>query len=309
MFGSNCLIDDLNTVVKANELCNRYGMDTISTGAAAAFAIEAYKTGLIGPQDTGGLEVEWGNGQALLSLIDKIASKQDIGELLAEGVGSAAARIGGLAAEFAIEVKGLEPPAHDPRARVAMGLGFATSNRGACHLSSFTMDFEEGATIDDLGAPALPDRFNTENKGENVFRMQNLMSMFDSLVCCKFVLFGGITVNPLIEFLNAITGWDMDHDELSATGDRIFNMKRLFNIRAGISRKDDVLPTRLLTHRRGGGTEALPVLNVMLSDYYRYRGWNEFGIPTRKRLEELELIPFVPKDSIVDQGLGEAWEK
>jgi aldehyde:ferredoxin oxidoreductase len=171
------------------------------------------------------------------------------------------------------------------------------------------MDFEEGATIDDLGAPALPDRFNTENKGENVFRMQNLMSMFDSLVCCKFVLFGGITVSPLIEFLNAITGWDMDHDEFSATGDRIFNMKRLFNIRAGISRKDDVLPNRLLTHRRGGGTDALPVLNVMLSDYYRYRGWNEFGIPTRKRLEELELIPFVPKDSIVDQGMGEAWEK
>jgi aldehyde:ferredoxin oxidoreductase len=155
------------------------------------------------------------------------------------------------------------------------------------------MDFDEGGTIDDLGAPPLPDRFNTQDKGENIFRMQNLMSMFDSLVCCKFVLFGGITVQPLIDFLNCITGWDVDHAELSTTGDRLFNLKRLYNARLGISRKDDRLPPRLLTHRRGGGTNELPLLNVMLSDYYRARGWDELGLPTAAKLEELGLDELV----------------
>lgn len=188
-----------------------------------------------------------------------------------------------------MHVKGLEPPAHDPRARFTQGLGFATANRGACHLAQFTMDYEEGSVIEDLGSPGLPNRFNTEGKGENVFRMQNLMSLFDSLVCCKFVLFGGITVKPLIEFLNAVTGWEIDHSHFFTIGERIFNVKRLYNVRLGISRKDDTLPPRMLTHRRGGGTNELPLLYTMLNDYYHYRGWDEFGIPTRERLQELGL--------------------
>jgi aldehyde:ferredoxin oxidoreductase len=115
------------------------------------------------------------------------------------------------------------------------------------------------------------------------------MGLFDSLICCKFILFGGITVKPLIDFLNSVTGWDMDHTEFSETGDRIFNLKRLYNVRLGISRKDDSLPPRLMTHRRGGGTNELPLLNIMLADYYKARGWDEFGIPTRDRLKQLGL--------------------
>ena len=294
MMGANCLIDDLRTIVKANELCNRHGLDTISTGGVIGFAMEAYDRGLITKSDTDGIELTWGNGSALIEMIEHIVVRKGFGRVLGEGVRKAAEEIGGSAEEFAVEVKGLEPPGHDPRARFTQGLGFATSSRGACHLASFTMDFEEGSIIEDLGSPGLPNRFNTEGKGENVSRMQNLMCMFDSLVCCKFNLFGGITVNPLIHFLNSVTGWHIDHSEFFKNGDRIFNLKRLYNVRLGISRKDDTLPPRLLTHRRGGGTNELPLLNIMLSDYYLYRGWDEFGIPTRDRLRELGLEHYLP---------------
>jgi aldehyde:ferredoxin oxidoreductase len=293
LLGANCLVDDLRSVIKANELCNRYGIDTISTGAAVSFAIEATERGLLTAADAGGVELRWGLGAGVLALVEQIGQAEGLGGLLGQGVRRAARELGGNAEEFAVEVKGLEAPGHDPRARFTQGLGYATSSRGACHLSAFSMDFEEGGTIDDLGAPPLPDRFNTQDKGENIFRMQNLMSMFDSLVCCKFVLFGGITVQPLIDFLNCITGWDVDHAELSTTGDRLFNLKRLYNARLGISRKDDRLPPRLLTHRRGGGTNELPLLNVMLSDYYRARGWDELGLPTAAKLEELGLDELV----------------
>lgn len=289
LLGSNCLIDDLSVVVKANELCNRYGLDTISTGGVIGFAMEAYERGLITKKDTGEIKPTWGNSSALIEMIHYIAQRKGLGELLGNGVRQAADIIGGTAHEFAIHVKGLEPPAHDPRARFSVALGYATSNRGACHLQAFTHDFEDGAALPDLGYPHALDRFANEGKAEFVFKMQNLMSMFDSLICCKFVIFGGMTVEPLTEFLNYATGWNFDKNEFLKTGERIFNLKRLYNIRCGISRKDDTLPPRILTHRRGGGTNALPFLNLMLDEYYRYRGWDEFGVPAQEKLEELGL--------------------
>jgi len=115
------------------------------------------------------------------------------------------------------------------------------------------------------------------------------MSMFDSLTCCKFVLFGGMTVEPLTQFLNYVTGWDLSADDFLRTGERIFTLKRMYNTRLGISRKDDTLPLRMLTHNRGGGTNALPPLGMMLNEYYRYRGWDEFGIPKIEKLKELGI--------------------
>jgi aldehyde:ferredoxin oxidoreductase len=294
LLGSNCMIDHLRTVLKANELCTRYGLDTISTGSVIGFAMEAFERGLISSQDLDGIELTWGNGPALLKVIDRIARREGFCRVLGEGVRKAAKQIGGNACEFAVEVKGLEPPAHDGRARFTVALGLATANRGACHLGAFTHDFEEGLVIEDLGTPGLPKRFTTEGKAENVFMMQNLMCMFDSLSCCKFGLYGGLTVNPLIDFLNAATGWDLDHTAFFETGERIFNLKRLFNVRVGVSRKDDTLPLRMLTHRRGGGTNELPPLNIMLSEYYQCRGWNEFGIPTRERIRKLGLDNYIP---------------
>ncbi|MBN2322184.1 MAG: aldehyde ferredoxin oxidoreductase family protein [Spirochaetes bacterium] len=293
LLGSNCLIDDISCIAKGNELCNRYGLDTISTGGVIGFAMEAYERGLVTEKDTGGVPLKWGSCDALLKLIEMVAFRKNIGDLLAEGVRNAAQRIGGTAAEFSIHVKGLEPPAHDPRAKMTVALGFATSNRGACHLQAFTHDFEEKKFIEDLGMPQLTDRFAKEGKAYNVFLMQNLMSMFDSLTCCKFVLFGGITVKPLTEFLNNTTGWDLTDGEFMKIGERLYNLKRMYNVRLGISRKDDTLPPRMLVHRRGGGTNVLPPIGELLNEYYEYRGWDEFGIPTDKKLQELGLEEYI----------------
>jgi aldehyde:ferredoxin oxidoreductase len=292
LLGSNLLVDNLRAVLKSNELCNRLGLDTITTGSVIGFAMEAFERGMLGREDTGGIDLTWGNVEAIHSLIKQIASLEGLGKLLSGGVRRAADQLGGTAHEFALEVKGLEPPAHDPRARFTVALGLATANRGACHLGAFTHDFEEGLVIEDLGSPGLPKRFTPVGKAENVFRMQNLMCMFDSLTFCKFGLYGGLTVNPMIEYLNSVTGWDVDHDEFFSTGERIFNLKRLYNVRLGITRKDDTLPLRMMHHRRGGGSNELPPLNIMLSEYYEHRGWDEFGVPTAERLEKLGLVGF-----------------
>ncbi|MFW5747579.1 MAG: aldehyde ferredoxin oxidoreductase family protein, partial [bacterium] len=289
LMGTNLMIDDLNAVIKSNELCNRYGLDTISTGSVIGFAMEAYEKGLVSKNQLDGIDLTWGNSRAVHEYIRKIAEKDGFGAVLGKGVKRAADYVGGTAHEFALEVKGLEPPAHDPRAKFTVALGYATSNRGACHVSAFTHDFEEGAYLEDLGTPRLEDRFGVEHKAENVYYMQHLMGMFDSLVACKFGMFGGLTVNPLIRALNAVTGWDFDREKFFRAGERIFNIKRLYNVRLGISRKDDVIPVRMLTQRRGGGTNELPPLNVLLDEYYKLRGWNEFGIPTEEKLEELSL--------------------
>jgi len=289
LLGSNCLVDDLDAVIKSNELCNRYGMDTISTGSVIGFGMEAFENNIITKEDTEGLDLVWGSGEAVHTMIERIAYKKGLGELLGKGVRKASRILGGMAPEFAVEVKGLEPPAHDPRALFTVALGFATSNRGACHVAAFSHDFEEGGFIEDLGTPRLPKRFTPVDKAENVFQMQNLMGMFDSMVCCKFGLFGGLTVDPLVEALSAVTGWDVDREEFFKMGERIFNIKRMYNNRLGISRKDDTLPPRMLLHRRGGGTNELPPLNIMLNEYYQYRGWDEYGRPTKDKIEELDL--------------------
>jgi len=294
MLGSNCLVDDLAGISKATEWCNRYGMDTVTTGSLIGFAMEAYERGLITRQDTGGVELHWGDPHALVAMVHQIGQREHLGELLAEGIVKSVEALGGVAAEFAVHVKGLDFPAHDPRAKVSSALGYVTSNRGACHLQAFTHDFEEGTfdpspVVPDLGYPEPLDRFAVEGKGEFVAKFQHIMSLFDSLVICKFPLFGGFSLIPLVQSFNLVTGQDWDEKEFLETGERIFNLKRMYNVRSGLSRKDDTLPPRILTHRRGGGTNVLPRLNEMLSDHYRYRGWDEFGIPTKETLQRLGL--------------------
>jgi len=292
MIGANCLIDDLEAVAKANELCNRYGLDTISTGAAVAFAMEAYEHGLIKDKEVERICLTWGNADALLSMIEKIGRREgSLGWLLGEGVKRASEKIGKVSAEFAIHVKGLELPAHDPRAYYSQGLSYATSNRGACHLQSLSHVFERSVTLPELGFPEIQERHSLNRKDELVTKAQNLMCMFDSLKICKFILFGGVKPSLLVKWLNWVTGWNMDLEEFMRTGERIYNLKRLYNVREGISRKDDTLPPRILVHKRGEGGSAdnLPHLGEMLSRYYRYRGWDELGIPSKEKIEELEL--------------------
>jgi len=290
MFGANCLVDDLNVITKAQDLCNRYGMDSISAGSLMSFCIEAYERGLISKKETGGLEMTWGNGDSIIKMLTKIAYREDIGEVLGEGIVTASEVIGKNSSEFAIHVKGLDVPAHDPRAKVSLALGYATSPRGACHVAGFTHNLEFAFALPDLGYPKTLDRFTTEGKAKMVADMQNLMSLFDSLHLCKFTLFVGMSVDPCVKCLNLITGWNMTKEEFLKAGERIFNLKRLYDVREGISRKDDTLPARLLMHPRGGGSgDNLPALNIMLRDYYKIRGWDEFGIPTKEKLAELEI--------------------
>lgn len=289
--GSYCLVDDLEAVAAANELCNRYGMDTISTGAAVAFAIEAFQEGLIGVEETGGLHLDWGAGEAVVEMVRQIGEKKGLGALLGQGVRAAAAEIGPRAEEMALHVKGLELPAHDPRAFNSVGLSYATSNRGACHLAGMTHALEGSIPMPELGYPEIPDRFGTGGKGQLVARMQDLMGLFDSLKLCKFLLFAGVEVGDALNWCNLVTGWDLNQKEFLKAGERMFNLKRMYNVGCGISRKDDLLPPRVLTHPRGTGGAAhnLPRLGEMLREYYEYRGWDEMGLPTREKLEELEL--------------------
>jgi len=291
LMGGSCLVDNLEAIAKANELCNRYGIDTIEVGGAIAFAMEAYERGLIKKEDAGGVSLRWGNPEALIEMIHQIGEGKGLGKLLGEGVARASQKIGGLALEFAIHSKGLAFPAHDPRAYNSIALGYATSNRGACHLQGFTHVFERGLTSPELGYSKVQEPFGQVGKGEFVAKLQNLMCLFDSLAICKFTLFGGVSVSNLLDWLNFITGWNMSLEEFMKAGERIFNLKRLYNVNCGVSRKDDTLPFRILTHKRGKGGAAnnLPPLGRMLGEYYEYRKWNEYGIPSNEKLNDLEI--------------------
>ncbi|MDI6707069.1 MAG: aldehyde ferredoxin oxidoreductase family protein [Bacillota bacterium] len=289
--GGMCLVDNLEAIAHGSELCNRYGIDTISTGSAIAFAMELYEKCLIGIDDTGGIELTWGNAEAMVEMIHRIGRKEGIGELLGNGVREAAARIGGRAVEYAIHVKGLEFPAHDPRAYNSLALGYATSNRGACHLQGASYFFEKTATMPELGIPEPKDRHRLDDQGEFQKNTQNIMCLMDSLKLCKFLLYGGVRTTHMREWLKYVVGWDIGFEELMEIGDRVFNLKRMYNVKCGISRKDDTLPPRILSQprREGGAKGNLPHLGRMLNEYYTARGWDDDGIPKQETLEKLRL--------------------
>jgi aldehyde:ferredoxin oxidoreductase len=291
LLGSNCLIDNLEALCYANELCNRFGLDTISTGGVIGFGMEAYEKGLIDREDTDGIELHWGSEKALIETIKLIGQNKGFGKALGKGVKKASEELGKNSVEFSMHVKGLELPAHDPRGYNAGAVGFATSSRGACHLAGFTHTFERVMKCPEIGIPEPLDRFQVEGKGVLAAKTQNLMGMMDSLKLCKFILFGGITLTHIVKWYRDVTGREMGLEDFTKAGERIFNLKRLYNVRLGISRKDDTLPFRSLTFRRIGKgiTPNLPPLGQMLSEYYEYRGWSEDGIPTPEKLKELGL--------------------
>lgn len=292
IMGANCLIDSLEAIARANELCNRYGIDTISTGGTIAFCMEAYERGLITKKDTDGIEMTWGNADGMIEMVKAIDEGRGLGKVLGQGVRKAASILGGGAEEFAVHVKGLEFPAHDPRSRFSTVLSYTTSNRGACHMNVFGYDFES-ATLPPkgLGYDKIQDPYKIEGKARFAIAMQDLMAVFDSLSACKFVLFGGVGVPELAHWLNCITGWDFGVDSLLKAGARAFTVKRLYNNRLGISRKDDILPLRIsnLPRDEGGAKDVIPPQARLLNDYYRLRKWSEFGEPTSETLKELGI--------------------
>lgn len=290
MLGSMCLVDDIRAVSRANDLCNRLGIDTISTGSTISFAMELYERGLIDERQVG-RTLEWGDGEAVLDMVQQIGLAEGFGKLLGQGSRKAAEFIGNGAERFAIHVKGLELPAHDPRCYKGLACGYATSSRGACHLSGYSYNFERSATFPDLGYDEIVDRRADLGKGRLNVDMQNLMGLLDSLKLCKFSLANVISLADLLEWLRAVTGREVSRKEFMETGERIFTMKRLFNMAHGFSRKDDTLPKRILEEPRpdGGAAGQLPDLELQLDEYYRYRGWSSQGVPPFERLLELDL--------------------
>ncbi|MCK4785799.1 MAG: aldehyde ferredoxin oxidoreductase family protein, partial [Desulfobacteraceae bacterium] len=293
--GGLTLVDDLAAIVKANELCNRFGLDTISTGSAIAFAMEAYEKGIISQKDCDGLELNWGNGKAVVEMVKKIGGKEGLGQVLGQGVRSAAKELGGNSVEFAIHTKGLELPMQDPRCYHSQALSYATSNRGGCHLAGNCHSHESYLHFEEFGYKEPFPRHQLEGKAEFVVKLQNYNSLIDSLITCKFLQIGFITPNHQLEWYKLVTGRDISMDEFLQIGDRIYNLKRIFNVRCGISRKDDTLPLRILTHKRKGEglVVNMPHLGALLSDYYEYRNWSEDGIPTGGKLKELGLEDYL----------------
>ena len=290
-FGPLCLNDDLEGIAAMNDLCNRFGLDTISTSGTVAFALEAWEKGLLTSEDTGGVDLTWGNVDSMMRLVEMIARREGLGDLLADGSKAAAERLGGSAAEFAIHVKGLELPYHDPRAFTSMALGYATANRGGDHLESMTYWHEYGKQWPDMGYVDPPDMLASEGKAQLVYDFQNLMGVFNGLGLCKFTAKGGVGPQLLADWVNLALGWDWTIQDVLLVGEKLFNLKRLINARWGISRKDDMLPPRMFAHARpsGGAEGNLPHLGKMLSEYYMLRGWSEEGIPSEAKLKELGL--------------------
>ncbi len=287
LMGSNCLIDDYDTIVKQNEICNAYGVDTIAAGNIIAFAMEAYERGILTDEHTGGMDLSFGNADSAKKLLETVVKKEGfLGDLFKTGIRDAAKKLGKNSEEFALNVKNQEIPAHDPRANFSLAINYATSNRGACHLT-FSQDYEEG-NVPKLGAPDQKGRFSPD-KAVYSARMQDWATMFDSLCLCKFARYGGVMIDECLNYLNGSTGWDFTAEEFIQAGERLFNLKRMYNVRHGASRKDDQLPLRMQTHRRGGGTNELPPFNIMLNEYYQARGWDDMGIPHEEKLKELQL--------------------
>lgn len=290
-FGGNLLIDDLPALAAINIRCNDLGLDTISTSGAVAFATEAMERGLISPGDAGGLQLDWGAPEPVLVLVEQIARREGLGVLLADGVRAAADQLGPEAASFAIHVKGLELPYHDPRGFTSIGLNYATAARGACHLES--LSYWRGYGVEWPGWQEGPyDRLGSDQATVRMtIAFQDLMSTYNPLGLCKFIVKGGVDPARTVELVNAATGWGWTADNLMRTGERIFNLKRLINLRLGITRADDTLPERFLREPRPSGTAAgvLPDMDAMLPMYYELRGWGPDGRPASGLDFESEL--------------------
>lgn len=302
-FGPNLGISDLRAIAKANELCNAYMLDSISTGATIAFSMECFEHGLIGPEDTGGIELCFGNAEAMLALIEMIARREGIGDVLAEGSARAAEQIGGDARYFAMHVKGQELAMHEPRGKYNVGIGYAISEIGADHLvvtHDPTMVNPESATfksVRPLGitVPQPAMTFSAE-KMKHFFILESWNSLEKVIGYCFFgpVPRAFIEVDEVLESIRAASGWELSAAEALQIGERAINMARVFNLREGFSRRDDTLPERLFQSLENGLLEGQVMsrqeFEQALSILYELKGWDvQTGMPTRERLEALSL--------------------
>lgn len=301
VFTAYPLNKNMDAAVHCDHLCNKYGIDTISTGALIAFAMDCYEQGIITKEQAGGLNLEWGNGETMAALVRMIAFKEGIGATLAEGVKRAAEIFGKGADKLAVHVKGLEGPAHDCRSGKALGISYATGNRGMCHIQPLEgMAFDRGKVdwgMQKYGVrdPNTVDRWDEKGKGTDVAILQNGLSIPDVVGTCKFMCYAGVTLDGWASMLSASTGWSLKGEDLLEVGDRITNLQRLFNLREGATRADDRLPDHAMMVPEFGQYSTEPKcvisdLDGLLTEYYEQRGWSpKTGAPTQERITALGL--------------------
>ncbi len=286
-FGGEVGNSNLGMVIEANRLCDDYGLDTMTAGATIGFAMECYEKGILSRQDLDGIDLIWGNDRAIMALLKKIAAREGVGDLLAEGSRIAAQKTGRGAENLAMQVKGLELAGYDPRGLKGLGLNYATAALGASHCVGQCPQETMGTGPDH--------RFSTEGKGAMCKMNQDKVAAFETGVVCIFPMqFKVIDNAALAQMLFAATGIEefKSQDYLQLVGERIWNLERAFNVREGFGRKDDRLPERFLkdAHTAGPIKDQIVELDVLLDQYYDARGWDRAtGWPCRATLERLGL--------------------
>jgi len=301
--GPNCGVDDIHAIAKANELCNAFALDTISTGMSISFAMECFEHGLLTLKDTDGINLCFGNAEAMVTMVERIALRQGLGDLLAEGVMRAAEKIGGDAHYFAIHVKGQELPMHEPRGKYNVGMSYAISEIGADHLvvahdSMFAKP--EGLPFINarpLGFTDAQPVLSMNDEKMRQFYLLEKVTSFEKVI--GYCFFGPaprsfILLDEVVESVNAATDWGLNLEDLLEIGERATNMARVFNVREGFTRDDDTLPERIFSPLENGTLkgESFPREEFVnaLTVLYSLKGWDtKTGYPTRKRLEKLSL--------------------
>jgi len=292
VFGSFCGNSDIESLIRAAHLCNDYGLDLISCGNSIAYAMECYEKGLLTSKDTDGLELNWGNADAMVKLVEKIGEREGFGNTLADGVKRLSEKLGGKAIDFAMHSKGLECPMHEPRGAPSLGLAYATANIGATHVRPYTPLWDAfGVPMADWGVTEPPaDRFSTEGRAPMVKAAQECATFQNSADVCAFAyLFPFIGMADLVKITNAATGFDLSVEDALKAAERTFNIQRMFNVKAGFKR--DALPARFLKEEfTSGPTQGHVVdLETMLDEYYSLRGWDKDGAPSQQKLGELGI--------------------
>jgi len=283
---------DVDAAVHASYLCNEYGLDSISTGGVIAFAMECYENGILHEEELKGLDLSWGNPESVVKMVEDIALRKGIGRLLGEGVKRASETLGQGSERYAIHVKGMEGPAHDPRCGKTLAITYGLGNRGMCHMHPIPgMGYDMGKNDMSLLPYGVPDpetidAMAEEGKGFIAKKLQDWGIVPDILGICKFyILFAKLTPEDIAKITSAVTGWDMSGQSLLDLGARVYDLQRRFNTREGITKKDDRIPERCCSLPEFGSFAAaeecsIKNLDGMLEDCYRARGWNtETGIP------------------------------
>jgi aldehyde:ferredoxin oxidoreductase len=290
--GSDIGVNDLRALCKANERCNAYSLDTISVGSTIAFAMECYEKGLITKNDTGGLDLTWGNAEAAIKAIELIARREGFGSLMAEGTARMAQKIGKGSEAFAMHTKGLEPGMHEPRLNKALAIGYLVNPHGADHSASF------GGGTSPMGLDAMhslgifraaEDDYSPYRM--SIYKMTHCLGIIkDSMLMCSFV---PCSTDRQVELLKAVTGWNTGAVELLRAGQRILTVMRLFNIAQGFTAADDILPERYYQPKTNGALSKTARTKQEMDDarkyYYYYMGWDEKGIPRPETLAELQI--------------------